>query len=379
MQFTVATAFNASLEIQRANNYPNVRVFTVGTYHYSSTPLTQLFQIEQNWSVASNVTIGLGAWSAFSAVCWFTGRDLYDSLQVPIGLISSNWGGTVIQAWSSPVALKVCNVTASGSGNEANSVLYNAMIVPFLNYVIKGALWYQGEQNSGQAELYSCMFPAMINDWRANWAPATGKTFPFFFVQLAPFTASTSWADTRQAQLAALSLPNVGFASAVDLGDPTSPEGSVHPRDKQDVGARLLNSVLNIAYGESDVVWEGPTYISFTPSIVNGAGVATVTFKLYGTGGLVVREAWCPTNESVPVTSCGGWAILLSNNNWYPAVQGTVSGNTVVVSTPNIPTSTTVIGLSYAYAAWPQCTLFSEQGLPAIPFKVPATIIPPSI
>jgi len=285
-------------------------------------------------------------------------------LQVPVGLISSNWGGTVIQAWSSPTALNSCNVTASGTGVEANSVLYNAMILPFQNYQIAGALWYQGEQNAGQAELYGCMFPAMIIDWRGLW----GYEFPFFFVQLAPFAAgnSTNWPDTRQAQLNALTQPKVGYASAVDLGDPDSPFGNVHPRDKQDVGKRLSVAVRSIAYGEPNLVWVGPTFSSATISQSSTTATVTVTFNVPLSGSLVFVNQSYPSTTYVPANNCANWQVRISNGEWLPATEGTVSGDTVEVTAE---VTETVTGVAYAYASWPITTLFSQEGLPAIPFK----------
>jgi len=278
----------------------------------------------------------------------------------------------VIQAWSSPPALKVCNVTTSGTDNEANSVLYNAMIVPYLNYVIRGVLWYQGEQNAGEATLYACMFPAMISDWRMNWASATGAKFPFLFVQLAPYTAgaSSAWADTRQAQLAALKLPFVGYASAIDLGDPTSPFGSVHPRDKQDVGHRLSSAAINIAYGDTTQVWEGPTFASAVNNgVTNEMAKVTVTFKVTGASGLMAKAAMCPTTEGVPLNNCANWMLKLSNGTWVSADEGLVNVNSVPVTVAGVKAGITVTGVSYAYASWPVTTLFSKEGLPAIAFE----------
>lgn len=363
MQFTVDSAFNYTEEIAAANNYPNIRVFTVGQSHYSSTPLNQLAAFAQGWSVASSSSIGAGNWSEFSAVCWFTGRDLYDKYQVPIGLISSNWGGTLIQAWSSPAALKACNVTESASGNEANSVLYNAMIVPYFNQSILGVLWYQGEQNVGQATLYSCMFPAMIADWRKSWP----YDITFLFVQLAPWITSADVQDQRQAQLAALSLPSVGFATAVDLGDPTAPYGSVHPRAKQPVGARLALAAEAIAYGDSSVVWRGPTLSAAVVQTNYQTITATVTFNLWGATGLVNQPNVCPTGVTPSI--CGNWQFTLSNGTVVPATQISVAGATVQAQATPIAVGVQVTTVSYAYAPWPVTTIFNNLGLPAIPFE----------
>ncbi len=90
---------NVTAELAEANNYPNIRVFTVGQGNQSNTPFTQLASIEQPWAVASNLSIGVGGWSAFSAACWFTYRDVYNKLggNIPQGLISNNWGGTPVE------------------------------------------------------------------------------------------------------------------------------------------------------------------------------------------------------------------------------------------------------------------------------------------
>jgi len=46
--------------------------------------------------------------------------------------------------------------------------------------------------------------------------------------------------------MAALKLPNVGYAVAIDLGDPKSPFGSIHPRRKQEVGLIKIFKVVEI-------------------------------------------------------------------------------------------------------------------------------------
>jgi sialate O-acetylesterase len=111
MQFTLSQAVNASAEIAAANGYPGIRVMSVGDGSTSYTPLSQLASLQLGWTVANSSVIGYGNWSYFSAVCWLFARDVYNGLggKVPIGAISSNWGGTRIQAWSSPQANAACN------------------------------------------------------------------------------------------------------------------------------------------------------------------------------------------------------------------------------------------------------------------------------
>lgn len=242
---------NATLEIAAAANFPLVRVMTVGQLYQSpDEAFEDLGWVEQPWAVASPESIG-GPWpSHFSAVCWLFGRDLQQHLGTPVGLVSSNWGGSQIGTWAPRADMAACglsdavmaaaatspdilpeppcpegrrvgdsctssdavccncrlvdvtNVSAGGiCDNRAPSnkiaALYNTQIVPLTRTVISGAIWYQGESdaNAHLAPLYNCTFPAMIDAWRTAWQNGTnGETeaeFPFGFVQLAPWGDST--------------------------------------------------------------------------------------------------------------------------------------------------------------------------------------------
>ena len=110
---------NASTEVQDANNYPFIRIMTAAT-KTSNTPLNSLLEIELAWNISMNVTIGGGPdlnRNYFSAVCWFYGRDLYQTLNYPLGLIETAFGGTSINSWSSPQVLKTCNVSVTDYQN----------------------------------------------------------------------------------------------------------------------------------------------------------------------------------------------------------------------------------------------------------------------
>ena len=84
----------------------------------------------------------------------FFGQQLNDQLGVPIGLIDSAWGGTIIEAWSPPQVIQECGVEDEGVNEENNHnvFLWNSMIHPLLRMTIKGAIWYQGESNTGHNE-----------------------------------------------------------------------------------------------------------------------------------------------------------------------------------------------------------------------------------
>lgn len=143
--------------------------------------------------------------------------------------------------------------------NELASSLYNGMIHPLIPYGIKGAIWYQGESNVGRADQYEKLFPAMINDWRKYW----GYDFPFYFVQIAPFSYGNELSPAlRDAQRKSLTTPNTGMAIAMDIGT----SKSIHPGNKQDVGKRLALLALDKDY-EYDIISSGPSLfvIGFLP------------------------------------------------------------------------------------------------------------------
>lgn len=221
MEFAMPAVANASAERQVANHYPTIRFFTVGHRTASPSPLKNLQTWTEPWQVASNLTInedyspGHTLFSTFSAVCWLFGRDLSQALsptgQIPIGLISNNWGGTKVEVWTSAESFTECNRTGVAGP------MYNAMVLPYAYgpMQMKGVVFYQGEANtanSTSADQYACLFPQMIQAWRkALGAPS----LYFSFVQLSTWCAlpPQSLPQMREAQLAALKLPNVAYAT----------------------------------------------------------------------------------------------------------------------------------------------------------------------
>jgi len=107
MEFALRQMFNASIEIENAYKYPKIRLFTASA-EQSYVPQEELLSIALQWSVASNSTVASGA---NSAVCWLYGRMVHEELGGrPIGLVHASWGGTSIECWSPPEALKECNI-----------------------------------------------------------------------------------------------------------------------------------------------------------------------------------------------------------------------------------------------------------------------------
>jgi len=281
MQFAIPAITNSSYEIQLANKYPDIRLFTVGDGTTSRVPLNNLATIQQLWSVASNTTIaGDGGFGYFSAVCWIFGRQVHDGLggQVPVGLIASDWGGTPVEHWADAPAFARCNRT------DTDSTLYNAMIYPFVvgPMAVTGFTWYQGEANTGSqasADAYACLFPSMIQSWRTNFGLAADAYFGF--IQLSTWCAGDAIPIMRDAQLKALG-PGVGYATNADHGAGCN----IHPPPKQYCAARLANSALALAY-KQPVTWKSPSYAS----AVAGAGSATITLNDVTPAGLTLKPS----------------------------------------------------------------------------------------
>ncbi|MDR1518008.1 MAG: sialate O-acetylesterase [Dysgonamonadaceae bacterium] len=346
-------------EIANAN-YPEIRHFLVEK-NISDKPLDDMNGV---WKVCSPQTV-----SEFTATGYFFARKLYQELGIPIGILHSSWGGTGIETWTSAGTFdqlpqlfrdqykdkdikgdfETFKKENNNSPNAYYSLLYNAMINPVIQFSIKGAIWYQGEHNAGQAYNYRTLFPTLIKDWRAKW----GDDFPFYWVQLANYMAKdnepaeSGWAALREAQTMTLSLPNTGQAVITDIGD----GADIHPRNKQDVGLRLALIALNKTYGKKSVVYSGPTFKSME---IKGND-AVITFDN------IAKGLVC-TNKYGYVE---GFAIAGADNKFHWA-KAYIEGNKVVVSSDKVAKP---VAVRYQWSNNPDVNLFNSEGLPAGAFK----------
>ena len=265
--------------IADAGMYPGIRMFTVPRVS-SKTPLDDC---DAAWQTATPASVG-----QFSAVGYFFGRMLYKALGIPVGLITSNWGGSTIEAWMTVEAIDATpgiDHAVAKSGTYDNSIpqrLYNGMILPVCRYTAKGFIWYQGESNKGYHAKYPYDMAALAANWRAAWGG--GEQMPFYYVQLAPFDYDIPMHRFRgeenpillplmvEAQIRALDLiPNTGMAVNTDLGDATQ----IHPPRKDLVGQRLALLALTGTYGCEGIDSRGPLF----ERADFGDGRAVVTFR----------------------------------------------------------------------------------------------------
>lgn len=234
------------------------------------------------------------------------------------------------------------------AGAHSPTMLFNGMIAPLLPYGIRGAIWYQGESNAGDAARYRTLFPAMIRDWRKRWKQGD---FPFYFVQLANFmhepatreSDNSRWAELREAQTLARSLPKTGMAVTIDIGEARD----IHPRNKRDVGVRLALCALAEVHGEK-VACYGPRYRSM--KVAGGA----------------VRVAWDHA-EGLRSRAGGvrGFGVAGADRVFH-AAEGKIEGAEVVVSSGKVAAP---VAVRYGWADCPESSLENGAGLPAEPFR----------
>lgn len=341
--------FGSPLAIVKSHN-PNLRLFSVDKTA-SKTPLKNLEKYS-GWQQASpeNVT-------GFSAIGYFFGQQLQEVLDVPVGIIHSSWGGSSIQAWMSHEKLQAFqevdlkDVDISKRTVHIPTALFNSMINPMTNYTIKGVLWYQGESNRSDPELYKRLFPAMVEDWRKRWGIGD---MPFYFVQIAPFSYgnnqafqfSDNSAFMREAQLECLDLiPNSGIALTIDIGE----ENVIHPPKKKEVAERLLFNALNLTYGYREIDYASPVFQS---QELKDQGLL-LKFKNAEKGLFSFKEL-------------DGFEIAGEDRIFYPAQAKIVNGSEILVVNEKVGNPKAV---RYAWRNWVIGSLYGANLLPVSSFR----------
>ena len=386
MEFSVRGTKDSAKEIAAAK-FPNIRLFHVPKLP-SGNPEDD---VNASWRPCDPNSV-----QHFSAVLYFFGRELHRELKAPVGLIATSWGGTRIEPWTPPEGFmavpKLEGILKHVQAADANyrkalggtldqleawipqarkaiaanapvptmpriaghplanagapTGLYNGMVYPIVPFAIRGAIWYQGESNRGDAMMYFEKMKALIAGWRHVWKQGD---FPFLFVQLAPFTyggSVTALPEIWEAQTATLALPNTGMAVITDIGNLKD----IHPRNKQDVGKRLALGALAKDYGRKDLVYSGPLYKSMK---VEG-GKIVLSFDHVG-GGLVARDG-------KPLSH---FQIAGADKVFHPA-EAAVEGDTVVVTCDGVKEP---LAVRFGWHQLAEPNLMNKEGLPASPFR----------
>lgn len=374
MEFYLDWATTAQRDIPKATNN-NIRLFNMrerwrtNAVEWETSTLDSLNHLQYykntEWSVCSPSTVG-----NFSAVAYYFGKKLQDSLQVPVGLICNAIGGSPTEAWIDrrsleyqfPAILRdwtkndfiqdwvrersALNIKKSTYKQQRHPYepcyLYESGIRPLEQFPVKGVIWYQGESNAHNKDAHEKLFKLLVQSWRKNWE---NETLPFYFVQLSSIDRP-SWPWFRDSQRRLMEeVANVGMAVSSDKGDSLD----VHPKHKQEIGERLAAWALNKTYDRKHVVPSGPLYKDVTFS----NGTALVAFN-YGEG---MKSA-----DGAPIRT---FELAGEDQLFYPAQATVVDGKVKVwsdkVKNPKI--------VRYGWQPFTHANLVNAVGLPASTFR----------
>lgn len=397
MAWVLKNTDDAAAEIAAAD-HPGIRIFKA-----KLTPAAEpQDEIGGEWLVCSPETA-----AGFTAVGYYFAENLNRELGVPVGILSSSWGGKPVETFTSREALaslpegkvqleahdkavaaydpekakarhavamkKFDKQMAEWKAKPKESrgkaprkpqparnpavtegrpaVLYNGMISPFVGYTMRGAIWYQGESNARTPEsatAYGKLFPLMIEDWRGRWE----DEFSFLWVQLANFKKATNqpgavapWAVLQDEQRKTLALPKTGMAVTNDIGA----ANDIHPRNKKEVGRRLALWSLANDYGK-EVTVSGPL---FNGSEVEGPAIK-VSFD---------HAKGLKSRDGGPLKR---FEIAGQDKVWHWA-EAKIDGDAVMVSSAEVAEP---VAVRYAWAANPEgANLVNAEGLPASVFR----------
>lgn len=383
MQWPVSSSNDADLEALTAK-FPNLRMISVprvGTQELQS-------DFEGEWTTCTPKTV-----MDFSAVGYFFGRQLHQTLDVPIGLIDNSWGGSACEAWVERSVLeederfselvskwkntestydhraemekhqqRLDNWKKTQKGNRPRGPrnvlegqhrpgnLFAGVLNPVIGYSMKGVIWYQGETNASRGYQYRELFPLMIKHWRDKWGAGD---FPFYWVQLADYRAEaevpgdSDWAELREAQTMTLNaLANTGEAVILNLGEASD----IHPKNKQDVAKRLARLALANDYG-FDLVCRSPLFREATPS----GSRMVLKFDHVGAG-----------LDTFDVKQPIGFTIAAVDQKFVAATAKIVGNDTIEVWADEVQQP---VAVRYAWADNPVCNVQNKQGLPMTPFR----------
>lgn len=386
-------------EVQAAND-KRLRFFTV-VPEATHVPKDR---VDGLWRAASPRFAG-----SLSAVPYYFGKGLREATGHPVGIIVCSLGGTSINGWSDPAALRgdpaadaasarhqhlrdsnaeavrdydaftAARYRASATAQMAKparaatykepykgwryqpSGLFNAMIHPLDSFPIEGVLWYQGESDTRDSQTYGGKLKRMILSQRAR---RNRDMLPFVIVQLPnydpvarggdPTTLHESWARLREAQEEASSLPQTALVVTADVGDPLT----IHPRDKKTIGTRAAGAASSLC-DASQPAAPGP----ILDSCRKEAGTVRLRFKAT-TGALVI--------DRTRATGKGPDFQIAGPDGVFHAAEASVTASEVLLSSANVPDP---VAVRYAFHNDPRLILYDRSGLPARPFR---SIVPPA-
>ena len=323
-----------------------LRLFTVKR-HASLTPVDD---VTGQWSEANSASV-----RDFSATAYYFGRALRQTLGVPVGLIATSWGGSACEAWMQADWLKafpkvnqhVTEEDVKKLQQRCPTALYNGQLYPLIGYSMKGAIWYQGEDNIPRYDYYAPLMARMVEGWRQDWKQGD---FPFYYCQIAPYDYSLiGWKDSqllREQQLKAETLiPNSRMAVLMDAGL----EYGIHPRKKRQAGERLALLALSNTYDVKGL----PDFATYK-EVTFQNDTAVISFDR--------SKEWVYFENG---TTSKNFEVAGQDKVFHPATKVWVSRNRVYVKCDEVKQPAAV---RYAWRDWVEGDLMHD-GLPVSSFR----------
>jgi sialate O-acetylesterase len=303
--------------------------------------------VKGQWQVCDSNSL-----KPFSAVGYYFGKKIQHDLNVPVGLISSNWGGTPAETWTPSESIynneilkqAAAKLTEVPWGPVKPGLDYNGMIAPITHFDIAGVIWYQGEANVGTNSTYSLLLTTMIDSWRNKWK----KEFPFYYVQIAPYKYGNQnvGALLQEQQTKTMSHSKTGMVVITDLIDSVT---NIHPSNKREVGSRLANWALAETYNKNITAYKSPVFkkkeIEKDKLILSFDNVPT---------GLIAKDK-----------SITGFYISGEKEEWLPA-EAKIENDKIIVWNKNLKEPAQV---RYGFGNTIIGNVFSKEGLPLCPFR----------
>ena len=297
-----------------------------------------------------------------SATAYFFARDLYRALNIPIGIIVSAWGGTLIEPWMSRDVFEKEFTQYDLSFLDGEKLpeksqykpctLFNGLVHPLIPYTIKGWIWYQGESNRDMYQDYASLQTAYAAMMREKWG---NPDMPFYFVQIAPYAfkgkpEGETAAMLMEAQAKSLeTIPHSGMATTADLGE----KWCIHPAKKQEVGRRLALMALKRDYG---LALEGAFAPQYDRMEIRDNGKIVLYFKHNDCG-------IGPVNEDLRVFEVAG-----EDHVFYPASGRVMKGyDTIEVTCPAEVQNP--VAVRYAFGNYVPGVLRNGRGVAVAPFR----------
>lgn len=312
----------------------------------------------------------------FSAIAYHFGAMLADSLDVPVGLICNAVGGAPIESFTDrhtleyhPTLVDILTdwrhndriqpwVRSRANQNTKLSTnplqrhpyepcyLYEAGVAPLAGFPLRGVIWYQGESNAHNVELFETQFPALVHSWRTAW---NDDSMPFHFVQLSSIARPT-WPHFRDVQRRlAEGIPHCEMAVSSDHGDSLD----VHPRHKRPIGERLARIALHHDYGYSHVTCSGPT---IHRAERDGQS-------------LILRFDHAHGLQSADGQSLRTFEVADKQGLYHPADEVEVQGNTIRLRSKHVSHPHRA---RYGWQPFTRANLINGDGLPASTFEIAA-------